>query len=122
MTTMTTTTRWRSSMSAKSERWVIKIGSALLTNNGAGLDASLMQSWVDQMQALRAAGRELIVVPSGAVAEGMTRLGWKTRSDSLHALQAAAAVGQMALIHAWEARFETQIGRASCRESGCQYR
>lgn len=93
-------------MNAKHERWVIKIGSALLTNNGAGLDASLMQSWVDQMQALRSAGRELIVVSSGAVAEGMTRLGWKSRPDSLHDLQAAAAVGQMGLVHAWEARFE----------------
>lgn len=94
-------------MSAKHERWVVKIGSALLTNNGAGLDASLMQSWVDQMQALRTAGRELLVVSSGAVAEGMTRLGWKARPESLHELQAAAAVGQMGLVHAWEARFET---------------
>lgn len=94
-------------MSAKRERWVVKIGSALLTNNGAGLDATLMQSWVDRMQALRRAGRDLIVVSSGAVAEGMTRLGWKTRPDSLHDLQAAAAVGQMGLVHAWEARFET---------------
>lgn len=93
-------------MSAKKERWVIKIGSALLTNNGAGLDVSLMQTWVDQMQALRAAGRDLLLVSSGAVAEGMTRLGWSQRPDTLPELQAAAAVGQMGLVHAWESRFD----------------
>jgi glutamate 5-kinase len=99
-------TMWRSSMSAKQERWVVKIGSALLTNNGAGLDVSLMQAWVDRLQALRQQGHDLLLVSSGAVAEGMSRLGWKTRPESLHDLQAAAAVGQMGLIHAWEARFE----------------
>lgn len=93
-------------MSAKKERWIIKIGSSLLTNNGAGLDVSLMQSWVDQMQQLRAGGRDLLLVSSGAVAEGMVRLGRKKRPDTLPELQAAAAVGQMGLIHAWEARFE----------------
>ena len=87
-------------------RWVIKIGSALLTNDGAGLDRGLMQQWVDQMAALRAAGIELVMVSSGAVAEGMTRLGWQTRPDSVHALQAAAAVGQMGLVQAWESCFQ----------------
>ncbi len=93
-------------MSTKRQRWVIKIGSALLTNNGAGLDVALMQSWVDQMQQLRAQGCDLLLVSSGSVAEGMTRLGWSQRPDSLHDLQAAAAVGQMGLVRAWESRFD----------------
>ncbi|MBZ2190513.1 glutamate 5-kinase [Alcanivorax sp. JB21] len=91
---------------ARPARWVIKIGSALLTNDGQGLDLSLMQRWVDQMVALRALGVEIVVVSSGAVAEGMRRLGWARRPDSVHALQAAAAVGQMGLVQAWESRFQ----------------
>ncbi len=87
------------------ERWVIKIGSALLTNDGRGLDRDLMQIWVDRMVALRAAGIEPIVVSSGAVAEGMTRLGWSRRPESVHEQQAAAAVGQMGLVQAWESCF-----------------
>ena len=87
------------------ERWVIKIGSALLTNDGRGLDRELMQLWVDRMVALRAAGIEPIVVSSGAVAEGMTRLGWSRRPESVHEQQAAAAVGQMGLVQAWETCF-----------------
>src|SRR5690606_36178536 len=86
-------------------RWVIKIGSALLTNNGQGLDRALMQRWVDRMVGLRQRGIEVVVVSSGAVAEGMTRLGWKTRPDSVHELQAAAAGGQMGLVQAWETCF-----------------
>lgn len=100
-------------MSAKRERWVIKIGSALLTNDGAGLDVSLMQAWVDRMQALRCANRDLLLVSSGAVAEGMTRLGWSQRPESLPELQAAAAVGQMGLVHAWEERFEAHDVRTA---------
>lgn len=92
---------------ARNGRWVIKIGSALLTNNGQGLDCALMQSWVDRIVELKRAGIEVVIVSSGAVAEGMTRLGWLSRPDSVHALQAAAAVGQMGLIHAWESRFQT---------------
>src|SRR5699024_7490080 len=87
-------------------RWVIKIGSSLLTNDGQGLDVQLMQRWVDQMMALRQQGIEVIVVSSGAVAEGMGRLGWRVRPSSLHELQAAAAVGQMGLAQAWESRFQ----------------
>lgn len=93
-------------MMKQTRRWVIKIGSALLTNNGQGLDCALMQQWVDQMVALREQGIEVLLVSSGAVAEGMTRLGWKSRPDSIHALQAAAAVGQMGLVQAWESRFQ----------------
>ena len=79
---------------AQRARWVIKIGSALLTNDGRGLDRDLMQVWVDRMVALRERGIDVMVVSSGAVAEGMTRLGWARRPDSVHQLQAAAAVGQ----------------------------
>ena len=78
------------------QRWVIKIGSALLTNDGQGLDCALMQAWVDRMVALREQGVDIVVVSSGAVAEGMTRLGWSSRPDSIHELQAAAAVGKWA--------------------------
>ena len=91
---------------ADRQRWVIKIGSALLTNDGKGLDCALMQTWVDRMVALRERGIEVVVVSSGAVAEGMTRLGWSVRPDSVHELQAAAAVGQMGLVQAWESRFQ----------------
>ena len=87
-------------------RWVIKIGSALLTNDGAGLDEALMRQWVDRMVALRAQGIEVVLVSSGAVAEGMGRLGWTVRPESLHELQAAAAVGQMGLVQAWESQFQ----------------
>lgn len=93
-------------MDTEAGRWVIKIGSSLLTNDGEGLDVALMQRWVDQMAALRQQGIEVIVVSSGAVAEGMGRLGWKVRPDSLHELQAAAAVGQMGLVQAWESCFQ----------------
>lgn len=91
---------------ASAQRWVIKIGSSLLTNDGEGLDLPLMQRWVDQMVALRQQGVEIIVVSSGAVAEGMGRLGWSERPQSLYSLQAAAAVGQMGLAQAWESRFQ----------------
>lgn len=88
-----------------SRRVVVKIGSALLTNDGRGLYAEGLDTWVSQLAALRASGRELVLVSSGAVAEGMTRLGWRERPDNLHKLQAAAAVGQMGLVHAYETRF-----------------
>ena len=87
-------------------RWVIKIGSALLTNNGKGLAVDAINGWVRQMAALQQAGHEILLVSSGAVAEGMTRLGWTTRPHALHELQAAAAVGQMGLVQAYESRFQ----------------
>jgi glutamate 5-kinase len=83
-------------------RWVIKIGSALLTNNGRGLDTAAIAGWVEQIAALRAAGAQVVLVSSGAVAEGMVRLGLSARPDSIHELQACAAVGQMGLVQAWE--------------------
>ncbi|WP_061288329.1 glutamate 5-kinase [Azotobacter vinelandii] len=86
-------------------RWVVKIGSALLTADGRGLDRSSMAVWVEQMVALREAGVELVLVSSGAVAAGMSQLGWNARPKSIHELQAAAAVGQMGLVRAWESSF-----------------
>ncbi len=89
----------------KTSRWVIKIGSALLTDNGRGLNMRAIHLWVEQMTALRQQGRELVLVSSGAVAAGMTRLGWNRRPHELVSLQAAAAVGQMGLVQAYESNF-----------------
>jgi len=86
-------------------RWVVKIGSALLTDNGTGLNHTGMACWVQQMARLREQGMQVILVSSGSVAEGMCRLGWQTRPHALHALQAAAAVGQMGLVQAYESSF-----------------
>ncbi|MDG1474000.1 MAG: glutamate 5-kinase, partial [Porticoccaceae bacterium] len=87
------------------KRWVIKIGSALLTDNGAGLDRAAIDAWVGQIAELLAQGKEIVLVSSGAIAEGMSRLDWVSRPDSIHDLQAAAAVGQMGLIQAYESSF-----------------
>ncbi|WP_152208347.1 glutamate 5-kinase [Marinobacter changyiensis] len=90
----------------RARRLVVKIGSALLTNDGKGLDADALGGWVDQIAGLIGDGVEVVVVSSGAVAEGMSRLGWKARPERLHELQAAAAVGQMGLVQIWEAQFK----------------
>ena len=90
----------------QSRRILVKIGSALLTNDGQGLDVAAIEGWVSQMAQLRAQGHELLLVTSGSVAEGMARLGWKQRPKSVHELQAAAAVGQMGLIQTWETAFK----------------
>ncbi len=87
------------------QRWVVKIGSALLTADGRGLDRHAMAIWVQQMVALRQQGIDLVLVSSGAVAAGMSRLGWLERPNAIHQLQAAAAVGQMSLVKAWESSF-----------------
>jgi glutamate 5-kinase len=88
------------------QRWVIKIGSAMITNDGQGLDNFSIDAWVAQMAELHQAGREVLLVTSGAVAEGMRRLGWARRPTVLADLQAAAAVGQMGLVQAWESAFK----------------
>ncbi|MFZ4790909.1 MAG: glutamate 5-kinase [Candidatus Competibacteraceae bacterium] len=88
------------------QRWVVKIGSAMITNDGRGLDNFSIDAWVTQMAELHQAGREVLLVTSGAVAEGMRRLGWSQRPTALADLQAAAAVGQMGLVQAWESAFE----------------
>ncbi|MDT8386421.1 MAG: glutamate 5-kinase [Thiogranum sp.] len=90
----------------QTRRWVIKIGSALLTNDGRGLDRQAIHGWVEQMVALRQHHREVVLVSSGAVAEGMSRLGWHKRPHELVSLQAAAAVGQMGLVQAYESNFQ----------------
>jgi glutamate 5-kinase len=89
-----------------SKRWVIKIGSALLTNDGAGLDRDAIDGWVDQIAELMAQCKEIVLVSSGAIAEGIVRLDWQQRPESIHELQAAAAVGQMGLIQAYESSFQ----------------
>ena len=85
-------------------RIVVKVGSSLVTNEGRGVDAEAIDNWSRQLAALARDGRELVMVSSGAVAEGMKRLGWKTRPTQLHELQAAAAVGQMGLVQMYESR------------------
>ncbi len=90
----------------KSKRWIIKIGSALLTNEGRGLDKKAIKNWVEQMAFLRKANIEIVLVSSGAVAEGLTRLKWKQRPNALYKLQAAAAIGQMGMVQTYEAFFQ----------------
>jgi len=89
-------------------RLVVKIGSALLTNDGRGLDVAAIQGWVDQLAELKKQGKDILLVTSGSVAEGMVRLGWTRRPSSIHELQAAAAVGQMGLIQTWESAFKNR--------------
>ena len=87
-------------------RWVVKIGSALLTADGRGLDRARLADWATQIAALGAAGRQVVLVSSGAVAEGLVRLGWRERPASLSAVQAAASVGQAGLVEAYSRCFE----------------
>jgi len=91
---------------AGSRRWVVKIGSALLTDDGKGLARDLIAGWVSQLSELRSRGMEIVLVSSGSVAEGMLRLGMTSRPSELHLLQAAAAVGQMGLVQAYEENFQ----------------
>ncbi len=123
---------------ARAQRWVVKIGSALITGEGRPLAAEegrggrltgdgraqlteqgvrlhheRLQDWAGQVASLRRQGRELILVSSGAVAEGVIRLGWQQRPKALHELQAAAAVGQAGLAHYWE----TALGNCGCRSA-----
>ncbi|MCE2916255.1 MAG: glutamate 5-kinase [Rubrivivax sp.] len=83
-------------------RVVVKVGSSLVTNEGRGVDAAAIGNWARQLAALAKQGRELVMVSSGAIAEGMKRLGWSERPKELHELQAAAAVGQMGLVQMYE--------------------
>lgn len=91
---------------AQSRRWVVKIGSSLLTDHGRGLDVEAIRRWVAQIHVLNLSGIEVVLVSSGAVAAGMTRLGWDKRPHVLSELQAAAAVGQMGLVQAYEQAFQ----------------
>lgn len=85
-------------------RLVVKVGSSLVTNEGRGLDEAAIGEWCRQIALLVSQKREVIMVSSGAIAEGMKRLGWKTRPHAVHELQAAAAVGQMGLVHMYETK------------------
>lgn len=96
-----------------SRRWVVKIGSSLITADGRGLDFDALSAWAGQIAQLRQHGHEVILVSSGAVAQGMSCLGWRTRPHALYELQAAAAVGQMGLIQAYESRFQAYGLRAA---------
>jgi glutamate 5-kinase len=91
---------------AKAKRIVVKIGSALLTNDGQGLDVARIGLWVAQIAQLRAQGKEVVLVSSGSIAAGMKRLGFSSRPTQINELQAAAAVGQMKLVGVYESHFE----------------
>lgn len=94
-------------------RIVVKVGSSLVTNDGRGLDETAIGEWCRQMALLVRGGREVIMVSSGAIAEGMKRLGWTSRPHEIHELQAAAAVGQMGLAHMYETKLrENDLGSA----------
>ena len=94
-------------------RIVVKVGSSLVTDEGRGLDAVAIGQWCEQLAALVKDGREVIMVSSGAIAEGMKRLGWASRPKAIHELQAAAAVGQMGLAQVYETQLrENGIGSA----------
>ncbi len=84
---------------------VVKVGSSLVTNDGRGLDAAAIARWADQIARLRAQGKRCALVSSGAIAEGLQRLGWARRPREIHELQAAAAVGQMGLVQCYESCF-----------------
>jgi glutamate 5-kinase len=88
----------------RARRIVVKVGSSLVTNDGRGLDADAVGNWCRQMAALATQGREVVMVSSGAIAEGMKRLGWSVRPKEIHELQAAAAVGQMGLAQMYESK------------------
>jgi glutamate 5-kinase len=90
---------------ARASRLVIKVGSSLVTNEGRGIDHGAVARWAAEIAQLTHAGKSIVLVSSGAIAEGMQRLGWSTRPRAIHDLQAAAAVGQMGLVQAYETAF-----------------
>ncbi len=94
-------------------RIVVKVGSSLVTDEGRGLDADAVGNWCRQMALLAREGRDIVMVSSGAIAEGMKRLGWATRPKGLHQLQAAAAVGQMGLAQIYESRLREEGVRSA---------
>ncbi|OZA84667.1 MAG: glutamate 5-kinase [Burkholderiales bacterium 34-67-9] len=111
---------WRVSEAAVAERLraahriVVKVGSSLVTNEGRGLDEAAIGQWSAQLSKLVEQGREAIVVSSGAIAEGMKRLGWAVRPKAINELQAAAAVGQMGLVQMYETKLR-QLGLGSAQ-------
>ncbi|MGH8671944.1 MAG: glutamate 5-kinase [Burkholderiales bacterium] len=95
------------------KRLVVKVGSSLVTHGGSGLDHAAIRDWARQIAELKSSGREIVMVSSGAIAEGMQRLGWKQRPHALYELQAAAAVGQMGLVQAYESAFRSHALHAA---------
>jgi glutamate 5-kinase len=93
------------SILTNARRLVVKVGSSLVTDQGQGLDHAALARWAAQIAQLRRMGREVALVSSGSIAEGMRRLGWKKRPHAVHNLQAAAAVGQMGLVQGYETCF-----------------
>jgi glutamate 5-kinase len=93
------------SVIAAARRLVVKVGSSLVTNEGRGLDLDAISTWARQIAQLNQVGKQVLLVSSGAIAEGMKRLGWTRRPRQMHELQAAAAVGQMGLAQAYETSF-----------------
>lgn len=87
-------------------RWVIKIGSSLLTEDGVGFDVDAIQGWAAQCLVLGQQGIDVVLVSSGAVAAGVTKLGWDTRPTDIHLIQAAAAIGQVNLVQTWQQSFD----------------
>ncbi len=105
--------KMKPSLLLNAKRIVVKVGSSLVTNEGRGLDEAAIAHWCSQLAQLRADSREVIMVSSGAIAEGMKRLGWATRPHAIHELQAAAAVGQMGLAQMYETKLrENGLGSA----------
>jgi glutamate 5-kinase len=102
------------SVVAASRRLVVKVGSSLVTNEGRGLDLDAISNWATQIAQLNDRGKQVILVSSGAIAEGMKRLGWTHRPEQMHELQAAAAVGQMGLAQAYETCFRA-LGRQTAQ-------
>lgn len=97
----------------QAKRLIIKVGSSLVTNDGKGLDQVAIARWAEQIAHLRALGKEVVLVSSGAIAEGMQRLGFERRPTGVHQLQACAAVGQMGLAQIYESSFRAfQLGTA----------
>ena len=91
-----------------SQRIVVKVGSSLVTNDGKGLDHAALSRWASEIADLTRRGKQVVLVSSGAIAEGLQRLGWATRPKAVHELQAAAAVGQMGLVQAYETAFRAE--------------
>jgi len=102
------------SVIAAARRLVVKVGSSLVTNEGRGLDLDAIANWATQIARLNEGGKQVLLVSSGAIAEGMKRLGWQRRPSEMHELQAAAAVGQMGLAQAYESCFRV-LGRQTAQ-------
>ena len=100
-------TKTAESVIKRARRLVVKVGSGLVTNAGLGLDHGALTGWAEQIARLHGEGRQIVLVSSGAIAEGMQRLGWKKRPHALHELQAAAAVGQMGMVQVYESCFRS---------------